>query len=204
MTETMERELPRNMSIGLLAIFLLTLVFLMDFKISLFVNACVIFSLINTIGFGHFWGLTINIYTTCTLIISTGLYVDYSIHVAHAFLKQTGGSTEQRIVLAMEEVGPAVFHGGFSTFLAICVTSASANYTWRIFFKVFMMITLFGLFHGLAFLPVMLSFLSTAKEETAKSGKDRNGNIPEIKKYQEHQEEVIRGTVGVHRVRGTV
>merc|ERR1712130_921427 len=49
---------------------------------------------------------------------------------------------------AVTEVGPAVFNGGVSTFLAISAVALSGNYVWRLFFKCFMMITFFGLFPG--------------------------------------------------------
>ena len=53
-------------------------------------------------------------------------------------------------------MGPAVFNGGFSTFLAFALLMMSQSYVFKSFFKVFFLIVLFGLFHGLVFLPVVL------------------------------------------------
>ena len=53
-------------------------------------------------------------------------------------------------------MGPAVFNGGFSTFLAFALLMMSQSYVFKSFFKIFFLVVLFGLFHGLAFLPVVL------------------------------------------------
>ena len=156
--EALRNEFPRNMSMSLVAIFVLTLVCLMDLKLSSMVIVCVVLSLVNMIGFGHFWGLTFNLYTSSIFTLATGLYVDYSVHVAYSFSRTTSGHLPDRIIKTLTDVGPAVFHGGMSTFLATSVLAVSTNYTWRLFFKSFMIVTFFGLFHGLVFLPVMLSF----------------------------------------------
>ena len=88
--------------------------------------------------------------------------------MAHAFL-QAEGTRRQRVRSAVTKVGPAVFNGGVSTFLAICEVAFSGNYVSRLFFKCFMMITFFGLFHGLATLPVVLSLGPKEKSGTKKS-----------------------------------
>ncbi len=41
-------------------------------------------------GFMHFWGLTIDVISCTNLVIAVGLVVDYSAHIVHAFLIQTG------------------------------------------------------------------------------------------------------------------
>ena len=41
-------------------------------------------------GYMHFWGLTIDVVSSVIIIISIGLCVDYSAHIAHAFLSVQG------------------------------------------------------------------------------------------------------------------
>ena len=163
-TESVEQEFPIELGVGLSAVFLLCLCFLRDIRAALVVIVSVLCSLVNTIGFGYLWGLSLDLYTTGIYIVSTGLYVDYSVHVAHSFLKAEG-SKRQRVMFALADVGPAVFNGGVSTFLAISVVAFSDNFGWRRLFKCLTMSTYFGLFHGLALLPVLLSFGSAEKKE---------------------------------------
>ena len=56
----------------------------------------------------------------------------------------------------MENIAPAVVNGGFSTMLALSLLVTSRSHVFISFFKIFLMICLFGLFHGLIMLPVIL------------------------------------------------
>ena len=60
------------------------------------------------------------------------------------------------------QIGPAVFNGGFSTFLAFILLAFSDSYVFLTFVKMFGMVVVFGLFHGLIFLPVLLSLIGPA------------------------------------------
>ena len=52
------------------------------------------------------------------LVICIGLCVDYSAHIAHAFIICEGTSTE-RSAYGFSEMGAAIFHGGTTTFVAL-------------------------------------------------------------------------------------
>lgn len=54
-------------------------------------------------------------------------------------------------------MGSSVFHGAFSTFLAIVVLSPSKSYIFKNFFKMWFGIILFGVANGFILLPVLLS-----------------------------------------------
>lgn len=55
-------------------------------------------------------------------------------------------------------MGSSVFHGGFSTFLAISVLGLSKSYVFECFFKCWVAIIFFGMCNGFFLLPVILSF----------------------------------------------
>lgn len=54
-------------------------------------------------------------------------------------------------------MGPSVFHGAFSTFLAIIVLSGSKSYIFSVFFKMWFGIIIFGVSNGFLLLPVILA-----------------------------------------------
>ena len=56
-------------------------------------------------------------------------------------------------------MGPAVFNGGFSTFLAFALLMSSKSFVFVTFFKIFFLVVGFGLYHGLVFLPVVLRYI---------------------------------------------
>ncbi|XP_066936303.1 patched domain-containing protein 3-like [Clytia hemisphaerica] len=160
--KVISQELVRNIALAGVCVLLVTLFLLSNVIASVLVVACVAFSLIEIAAFMGFWGLTIDTVTTIILVIAIGLTVDYSVHIAHGFMASRAGGRNERMTEALYEVGPAVFHGGFSTFLAFLLLSASTSYVFLTFFKVFFLVVIFGMFHGMVFLPVILSLVGPA------------------------------------------
>ena len=82
------QELWQNMLTSLLAIFLTVLVFLGSLRASCIVIIIVTSTILEVAGFMHFWDLTIDVISCNTLVISIGLCVDFSAHIAHGFLSR--------------------------------------------------------------------------------------------------------------------
>ena len=83
-------ELFRNVGLSLLCVFITMLVLLAELWGSILVMICVLMTLIDVMGYMYFWGLTIDVVSSIIVIISIGLCVDYSAHIAHAFLTVKG------------------------------------------------------------------------------------------------------------------
>ena len=66
----------------------------------------------------------------------------------------------------MENIAPAVFNGGFSTLLALSFLITCKSHVAMSFFKIFFMICLFGLFHGLVLLPTVLCMIGPSDEDS--------------------------------------
>lgn len=164
-------ELYRNVLLAAVVIFFVTSVIIANPVTSCLVFLCVVFTVVDVTGLMYFWGLTIDMVSTIVLVIAVGLSVDYASHVGHAFLVQTG-TTDERTSKALSDIGPAVWNGGFSTFLAIVLLSSSESYIFVTFFKVLSGVVLFGLFYGLAFLPVILSIIGPTPYAFAKERRD--------------------------------
>jgi len=147
-----------NLALALLAVFLITSTIIASVHASAMVIACIIMVDIDILGLMHMWGLTIDSVTIINLVLALGLTVDYSAHIAHAFVIAKG-TRQQRADHALGEMGTAVVHGALSTFAAVLVLSTSKSYIFRVFFKQFFGICIFGAAHGLCFLPVMLSLI---------------------------------------------
>ena len=60
--------------------------------------------------------------------------------------------------MALQKMGSSVFHGGFSTFLAIFVLLPGQTYIFQSFFRLWFGIIVFGMSNGFILLPVLLSF----------------------------------------------
>ena len=71
-------------------------------------------------------------------------------------------------------MGSSVFHGGFSTFLAVGVMGFAKLYSFVVFFKTWCCILFFGMLNGIILLPILLSMIGpidshdSEKKETDK------------------------------------
>ena len=83
-------ELWRNLSLSIAAVLVITMLMLASVKLCVFVLSCVILTLVDVIGFIYFWGLTIDAIVCVSVVLVVGLCVDYSAHIAHAFLVSKG------------------------------------------------------------------------------------------------------------------
>jgi predicted RND superfamily exporter protein len=115
----------------------------------------------------HFWGLTIDVVSAVNVIIAIGLCVDYSVHICHAFLT-VSGTKRERAHAALVDMGPAVLNGGLSTLIAFILLLSSDSHVFSSFFKIFMLVVLFGVWHGLILLPVLLSLVGPAAYASAR------------------------------------
>lgn len=161
-----EKELLRNISLAFASVLIITLILITNVRTSLMVGSSVILTMINITGSLYLWGINIETTSCVILTISVGLVVDYSVHIGHTFMT-VAGEKNHRMIVTVKEIGPPVFHGGFSTFIAVLPLSVSITYPFQTFFKIFFLVVLFGLFHGLIYLPVLLSVAGPAPYPTA-------------------------------------
>lgn len=71
---------------------------------------------------------------------------------------------------ALSSMGSSVFHGGFSTFLAIIALSDASSYIFVVFFRMWFGIIVFGMANGFLLLPVILSICGPLGETTLDLG----------------------------------
>merc|ERR1712226_1164484 len=140
-------ELWRNIGLAMICVFVVTLLLLCNIQICVMVILIVVLTLTDIVGFLHFWDITIDIISCVNIVLAIGLCVDYSVHIGLAYMVAKG-SRRDKAVEAVASIGPAVFNGGFTTFLAILLCSISYSHVFITFFKVFVLTVMFGLFHG--------------------------------------------------------
>ena len=75
------------------AIFVIVLILLANLNICFMVLLTVVLTLVDIIGFLHFWGITIDIISCVNIVLAVGLCVDYSVHIGHAFLIASGNDS---------------------------------------------------------------------------------------------------------------
>ncbi len=114
--------------------------------------------IIDVLGFTFFSGVNLNSVSVITIVIATGIAVDYVVHISRSFLEHVG-TREERAIKALGSLGPPVFYAGFSTFLAIIVLAFATSYIFTVIFLGFLALIIIGLSHGLIFSPLILSLV---------------------------------------------
>uniref|UniRef100_A0A1B0D602 SSD domain-containing protein n=1 Tax=Phlebotomus papatasi TaxID=29031 RepID=A0A1B0D602_PHLPP len=176
--EIIDEEVLRNITLALVCVMICTAILIVNLQICFWIFICVLLTLINVCGFMQRWGLTIDLVSCIGLQLAVGLCVDYAAHIGHSFLTVTG-SRNQRALNCLMHIGEAVLYGGGSTLLALSLLSTSKAYIFKSFFKIFLLVILFGLFHGIVFLPVILSIVGPAPYvQPQRPQVIANGNCP--------------------------
>eukprot|EP00117_Sycon_ciliatum_P040252 scpid25305/ scgid4057/ Niemann-Pick C1 protein len=179
--KVIDQELVRNLLLAMAAVFVVTLLLITNLLVSFYVLLCVVFTVVDTFMVMHYWDLTINTVTAVIIILSIGLGVDYSAHIGHFYISSPLKTRAERVDAALTNVGVAVFSGGFSTFLAFVLLALSDSYIFTAFFKINLAVVIFGLWHGLVFLPVTLSLIGPSASHAVSA-------LPEDKKDIEMEE----------------
>ena len=92
MDEIITEEMNRNIGLALACITVITFIMLANFKVCFMVLITVILTLIDIIGFLHFWNITIDIFSASGAVLAIGLCVDYAVHLGLAFIIAKGGN----------------------------------------------------------------------------------------------------------------
>lgn len=152
-------EVERNIELALLCVMICTVILITNLQMCVWIFLCVLLTIINVLGFMQRWDMTVDIVCCIGLELAIGLCVDYAAHVGHTFLTVTEGTRTERAFKTVTSIGTAVLMGGGATLLSLSFLSMSKAYTFQSFFKIFLLVILFGLFNGLMFLPVALSLV---------------------------------------------
>jgi len=97
------------------------------------------------------------------LVTSLGFGVEFCNHIGMNFLRQRG-TRQERSMKAMNNMGSSVVVGIASTkLLGVMVLAFAPSTLFRLYyFSMYLFIIMLGIFNGLFFLPVLLSFIGPA------------------------------------------
>lgn len=180
--------------LSLVAVFCVVIFITASLPITFLVVIAVLLVDLFLMALVFYWDLTFNNIIVVNLVIAIGLAVDYSAHIAHTFLVikapkhlSDGDKRKYKAQKAISGMGSSVFHGGFSTFLAIIALSAANSYIFVVFFRLWFGIIVFGMANGFLLLPIILSFVGplgevaeeadTPASKTNQVAKDKHGDI---------------------------
>ena len=110
----------------------------------------------------YWWDISINSISTIYVLISVGLAVDYSAHIAHMF-KEATGTSQERACEALGRIGPCVLNAMISTLLAVLMLSRSKSFVFVTMYRALCLVVTIAGSHGLWLLPVLLTLFGGDK-----------------------------------------
>ncbi|KAI4884097.1 hypothetical protein NFI96_020421, partial [Prochilodus magdalenae] len=119
--------------------------------------------IVGVAGFMALLGISLDSISMINLVISIGFSVDFSAHISYTFVSSTKPSVDEKAVDALSHLGYPILQGALSTILGVVVLSASVSYIFRTFFAIMFLVILFGLLHGIAFIPVFLTLSQSCR-----------------------------------------
>ena len=186
MWKTFSNEMAFCVTLSISIIIVIIMVITANLMITLLVGLCVFIVDVFLFGSIYYWGLTLNPVILVHIIVSVGISVDYSAHIAYAFLVEEvpqdakletkSKISQYKARMALQKMGSSVFHGGFSTLLAISALGFSSSYVFVVFFKLWVGIIVFGMSNGFFFLPVILSFYGPVEGDKPSSKSSSKGD----------------------------
>ncbi|XP_029017895.1 protein patched homolog 1 [Betta splendens] len=128
---------------------------------------------VELFGFMGLMGIKLSAVPVVILIASVGIGVEFTVHVALAFLTAIG-DRHKRAVLALEHMFAPVLDGAFSTLLGVLMLAGSEfDFIVKYFFAVLAILTVLGVLNGLVLLPVLLSYFGPYPEVSPIDGRSR-------------------------------
>ncbi|CAI2352700.1 unnamed protein product [Caenorhabditis sp. 36 PRJEB53466] len=139
----------------------LTFIFFVPDLVSIF---AAVFSLLSVnlgvFGFLSLWGVGMDPVSTASLLMSIGFSVDISAHISYHYYQVDEPTPRQKLEHAYTHIGWPTLQGGLSTMIAMVPILLCPSYLGMVFFKTVVLVSTFGLLHGLIVLPVFLSLFS--------------------------------------------
>ena len=113
-------------------------------------------------------GLHFSSLVAVTLLMSIGMFVEFSAHVVVGY-ESSVGTRQRRLAHCISKTFLPVLEGGVSSLLSFAMLAMSQfPYVFKYFFLVFLVVILVGLLHGLFLVPALLGLVGTVEGGTAK------------------------------------
>ncbi|XP_019617824.1 PREDICTED: patched domain-containing protein 3-like [Branchiostoma belcheri] len=147
----------QNLGIATVAMLVVSLILMPHPIHALWVTLAIASICLGVVGFMTLWGTNLDNISMISLIMCIGFSVDFSAHFIYSFVSAEESSRNAKVVHALYSLGVPILQGSISTVLGVAALSNAPSYGFRTFFKTVFLVVVFGLLHGIVFLPAMLS-----------------------------------------------
>ena len=122
------RDTIRNLAVSGAAVLIVTLPYLIHPGVAFLVLIGFVSLVFELLAIMYLWNVSLNSISMIVIVMAIGFSVDYSAHVAHAFIVSPAESPEDRVIEALKTMGASVAMGGmfvciyiFDIYIFTCV-----------------------------------------------------------------------------------
>ncbi|XP_063309215.1 patched domain-containing protein 3-like [Pelobates fuscus] len=167
----------QNIIVATAVMLVISLLFIPNPLCSLWVTFTITSIILGVIGFMGYWRVNLDSISMVTLVICIGFSVDFSAHIAYAYVSNKKTNANERVIDALHVLGYPIVQGALSTILGILALCAAESYIFKTFFKIMFLVITFGALHGLVFIPVFLTLFGAYEITCSEKVKPQNTNI---------------------------
>ncbi|BFZ24035.1 hypothetical protein BsWGS_27076 [Bradybaena similaris] len=154
----------QTVGVTIAVMFVITCIFLPHPLMVILVTVQLFMIVVGIFGFMALWGLTLSSITMIEIIMSVGFSVDFCAHVCTAYMVSDELFREDRAKDAIIHASGPIFNGGLSTLIGVSMLIFSASYIFQSFFKIMLLVIVFGVLHAVFLVPVILSFIGPSTQ----------------------------------------
>ncbi len=114
------RDTIRNLAVSGSAVFVVTLPYLIHPGVTFVVLIGFVSLIFELLAVMYIWSVSLNSISMIVIVMAIGFSVDYSAHIAHAYVVSTTASPEERMIDALKTMGASVAMGGIVFFINFC------------------------------------------------------------------------------------
>ncbi|KAI1891334.1 hypothetical protein AGOR_G00142730 [Albula goreensis] len=167
----------QNILVATVAMLVISLLLIPNPLCSLWVTFAIGSVIVGVAGFMALWDVNLDSISMINLVICIGFSVDFSAHISYAFVSSNESTANGKVCDALYSLGYPLVQGAVSTILGVVVLAAAESYIFRTFFKIMFLVILFGVVHGIMFIPVFLTFFglcSSSDQDNTKQQDNEN------------------------------